>query len=68
MYLEGSPAYKAAIRAHYFAFILLGGRATLIPQDKAIEQAVRTTAGYVRVGQSPMWIYAPAYQHMRGTR
>ena len=70
VYLEGSAAYRAAIRAHYFAFILLGGRTGATGVDSAdieIAQVVSQTPGYMAVGEE-MWIYAPAYQKISGYR
>ena len=64
MYLEGVAGYRAAIHAHWFTLISMIGNHGLA-QDKAIEQAVEDTRGYVlltRAGGQPTWIYAPAYR------
>ena len=43
VYLEGNAGYRAAIRAHWFTFISLYGRAQAIPQDPAIEWTANHT-------------------------
>jgi hypothetical protein len=65
MYLEGPAAYSAAIHAHYFALISMEGSHNGTANDKAIQQAVAGTPGYVlltRAGGAPTWIYASAYE------
>jgi hypothetical protein len=60
MYLEGAAGYRAAIQAHWFTLISMIGNHG-VAQDKAIDQAVEDTGGYVlltRVGGQPTWIYA----------
>jgi hypothetical protein len=61
MYLEGLPAYVAAIRAHWFALITLDGNHGLYT-DTEILKTVKSTPGYVlltRHGGAPTFIYAP---------
>jgi hypothetical protein len=68
MYLEGVAGYRAAIRAHWFALVtMIGEHGDGLPQDAAIEQAVRHTPGYVlltRADNVPTWIYLPDYRGM----
>lgn len=67
MYLEGPQAYLAAIHAHWFALIsMVGGHHD--KQDAVIEQAVRSTPGYVLLttyDRAPTWIYSPDYVRAR---
>lgn len=64
MYLEGIAGYRAAIHAHWLAMISMVGNHG-IKQDWQIEQAVRSTPGYIlltEIGKAPTWILASAYQ------
>jgi hypothetical protein len=63
MYLEGNPAYEAAIRAHWFALVTLDGDRGLWT-DGLILATVKSTPGYVLLsmhGGAPTYIYAPDY-------
>ena len=63
IYLEGVPAYVAAIRAHWFALITLDGNHGLW-SDAMILATVKSTPGYVLLtmhGGAPTFIYAPDY-------
>jgi 4-amino-4-deoxy-L-arabinose transferase-like glycosyltransferase len=69
MYLSGPAGYKAAVYAHFFAFITLVGRnlnnpTLMLQQDKVIEKAVKATHGYAPLPNAGglTWIYLPYYE------